>query len=58
MAEISNHVRALSGNESLLLIFPKEVTSHLKIEHEDLLEYSVQDNKLIVKRIDLELDNR
>ena len=55
---IKKIIKALKGDESLLLILPKEVFSEIKIENGDLLEYVVQDNKLIVNRIDLGLDNQ
>ncbi|CAN5865468.1 hypothetical protein BH23THE1_BH23THE1_13570 [soil metagenome] len=51
--ELKSIIKVLKGEESLLLILPKEVNTEINIEHGDLLEYNVQDNKLIITRIDL-----
>lgn len=46
-------IKALKGEESLLLIFPKDVNSELNIENCDLLEYMIKDKEIIIKKINL-----
>lgn len=62
MVLLPNIVRVLKGEESLLLILPKKVNLELKIDHRDLLEYRIYNDKIIIQKINpgqefLEKDN-
>ncbi len=43
-------IKALEGDESLLLILPKEVSMELDIADQDWLRYKVMDGKLVIKK--------
>ena len=45
-------IRALKGDESLLLILPKEVSEKLNIVHQDWLQYDIKKGKLVIRRLD------
>jgi hypothetical protein len=54
MVEIKNIIKALEGNESLLLVFPKEVSMELYIADQDWLQYEVKDGQLVIKKVEPE----
>jgi hypothetical protein len=45
-------IKALEGDESLLLILPKDACRELDIENQDWLKYEVKDRELIIRKID------
>ncbi len=52
MAEIKNIIKALEGDESLLLVLPKEVSMELDIADQDWLRYSVKNGELVIKKVE------
>ena len=50
--EIKNIIKALEGNESLLLVLPKEVSMELDIADQDWLRYKVMDGALVIKKVE------
>jgi hypothetical protein len=52
MTEIKNIIKALEGNESLLLVLPKEVSMELDIADQDWLRYKVMDGELVIKKVE------
>ena len=54
MLSTNNIIKALRGKESLLLIFPKDACNELDIADEDLLEFQIRNNELVIKKIDFE----
>ncbi len=52
MAEIKNIIKALEGDESLLLVLPKEVSMELDIADQDWLRYSVMNGELVIKKVE------
>lgn len=48
MFSVSNIVKALRGEESLLLILPKEVGIELHIANQDLLKFEVKDKQQLL----------
>ncbi len=51
MQFLNQIVKALKGEESLLLIFPKEVGAELDIANQDLLKYEINGRELVIKKI-------
>ena len=47
-------IKALKGDESLLLILPKDAGSQLDIAHQDLLKFEIKNGRLIIKKIEVE----
>jgi bifunctional DNA-binding transcriptional regulator/antitoxin component of YhaV-PrlF toxin-antitoxin module len=45
-------IQALTGDRSLTLVFPKQFAQQLGIEKGDFLKCRVQDERLIVERLD------
>ena len=52
MAEIKNIIKALEGDESLLLVLPKEVSMELDIADQDWLRYKVKNGELVIKKVE------
>ncbi len=52
MLSTNNIIKALKGNESLLLIFSKDAINELGIADEDLLEFQIRNKELVIKKID------
>ncbi len=50
---LKNFIKALIGEESLLLILPKDVSKELGIENQDRLQYEVKNRELVIKRIEI-----
>ncbi len=51
MQLLNKIVKALKGEESLLLILPKEVSNDLAISDQDLLKYEVKNGQLLITKI-------
>ncbi len=51
--DLKNFIKALIGEESLLLILPKDVSKELGIENQDRLQYEVKNQELVIKRIEI-----
>jgi hypothetical protein len=51
--ESKSIIRALTGEESLLLIFSKEVGTELNIENQDLLKYEIvkDGHQLVITKV-------
>jgi bifunctional DNA-binding transcriptional regulator/antitoxin component of YhaV-PrlF toxin-antitoxin module len=52
MLVTNNIIKALKGNESLLLILPKEAGIELGIANHDWLKYEIKDSEIIIRKID------
>jgi len=51
MLSIHKVVKALKGDESLLLILPKEVSAELDIVNQEWLQYEVRNQELVIKKL-------
>lgn len=49
--EFDKPIKALQGAESLLLIFPKEVSNKLNIADHKWLTFEVRNKELVIKKI-------
>jgi len=54
MFSIKNITKALKGNESLLLILPKEISAELNIADQDLLEYEVKGMQIVINKLNFD----
>ncbi len=52
MAEIKKIIKALEGDESLLLVLPKEVSMELDIADQDWLRYKVMNGELVIRKVE------
>ncbi len=52
MLGLSNIIKALEGDESILLILPKDACRELDIANQDLLKFEIKNSELIIKKID------
>jgi hypothetical protein len=48
----SNIIKALEGDQSLLLILPKHACRELDIANQDWLKFEIKNRELIIKKID------
>lgn len=48
--ETMNVVKALKGDQSLLLVLPKEVGMKLGIANQEWLRYEVKNGELVIKK--------
>ena len=49
--ENNNFIKALRGDESLLLIFSKEVANKLSITNQEWLTFEIRNRELAIKKI-------
>jgi hypothetical protein len=54
MAEIKNIIKALEGEESLLLVLPKKVSIDLDIDDQDWLKYELKNGQIIIGKVEAE----
>jgi hypothetical protein len=54
MVSTNNVIKALRGDKNLLLIFSKDAFNELDITNQDLLEFQIRNNELVIRKIDLE----
>ena len=49
-----NLIKSLIGEESLLLILPKKVSSELNIVNQDWLKFEVKNKQLVIKKLEID----
>ncbi len=52
MVKLNNIIKALEGDESLLLVLPKEVSMELDIADQDWLRYKVMNGELVIRKVE------
>ncbi len=52
MVKLKNIIKALEGDESLLLVLPKEVSMELDIADQDWLGYKVMNGELVIRKVE------
>lgn len=51
---LNNIVKALEGDESLLLVLPKEVAIRMDIADQDWLKYEIMNGNLVINKVTMD----